>query len=166
VNFFVAGGPAIPTALNGAEAAAKAASNAAWALPGTDIGSIKAKKDGTFELTGAAGCNVYKVKDIDLKKATMTLHGTANSFFIFNVSGDVKIFETKLVLDGVLHNHVLWNTGPTNKKSVDIKWSQWAGTWVTQVATFSLLRTSLDGAVFAGASSKCRWSQVSCTETH
>jgi hypothetical protein len=66
----------------------------------------------TTTITGDGGLNVIDVANI--QNAKLTLSGTANDFFVFNVSGAINTNQAMSLSGGVLASHVLFNLTGTS----------------------------------------------------
>jgi uncharacterized repeat protein (TIGR01451 family) len=95
----------IPTSQTAAAAAtAQSVSNYANGLtPTQTFGNI----NNTLTINGNGGLNVISVANI--QNATLTIHGTANDYFVFNVSGQINTNHVMSVSGGVPASHILWN---------------------------------------------------------
>jgi hypothetical protein len=105
-NFTVTGG-LVQQSLSQAQSDADAASSAYAALaPTQSLGKLN--KSAT--VMGDGGTNVIAVNSVDYNGKTLTLTGSANDYFIFNVSGNFHFHQSTIALAGnVTANHVLFN---------------------------------------------------------
>lgn len=87
---------------------AVAASAALGALPVNrpDVTAITAN----MNITADSGDNVFSLTTVDMTAKTLTLSGTADDYFIFNVTGDLHFQASNIVLSGGIGaNHVIFN---------------------------------------------------------
>jgi hypothetical protein len=85
-------------------AAAQNVSNFASSLSATQTFTTI---NGTSTISGNGGLNVIDVTDI--QNATLTLSGTANDYFVFNVSHQINTNRPMSLSGGVLASHILFN---------------------------------------------------------
>ena len=87
-----------------AAATAHSVSNFAKGLTATQtFGNIS----NTLTINGNGGLNVISVGNI--QNATLTINGSANDFFVFNVSGQINTNHVMSLTGGVPASHILWN---------------------------------------------------------
>jgi hypothetical protein len=95
----------VPTSQTAAAAAtAQSVSDYAKGLTATQtFGNINR----TLTITGNGGLNVIDVANI--QNATLTINGSANDYFVFNVSGQIQTNQVMSLTGGVTASHILWN---------------------------------------------------------
>jgi len=72
--------------------------------------------NGTTTITGNGGLNVIDVQNID--NAKLTLSGTANDFFLFNVSNAIQTNQPMTLSGGVSPENILFNLTGTGTVAV------------------------------------------------
>ena len=72
--------------------------------------------NGTTTITGNGGLNVIDVANID--NAKLTLSGTANDFFLFNVSNAIQTNQPMTLSGGVTPSNILFNLTGTGTVAV------------------------------------------------
>lgn len=83
--------------------AATLSSTVAGLTPTQTFGSIS----GTQTITGNGGLNVINVTS--LSNPTLTLRGTANDIFVFNVANSFSTNRVMTLTGGLTPDHILWN---------------------------------------------------------
>ncbi len=121
-----------------------AAPTAISSYTATNLGDIG---DSTPTITGTGSINVYSVGNMNLSSGSLTIKGTANEMFVFNVSGSVSVASSSIVLSGVNASQVIFNVIGGN---VSIKSSTSNGTFVDQKGTITLTSSTETGAVVSG----------------
>jgi hypothetical protein len=95
----------VPTSLTaGAAASAQSVSNNAIGLPATQAFSTI---NNNLTINGNGGLNVINVGSI--QNANLTINGSANDYFVFNVSGGIQTNRVMTLTGGVTASHILWN---------------------------------------------------------
>jgi hypothetical protein len=98
----------------------------------------------TTTITGNGGLNVIDVANI--QNAKLTLSGTANDFFVFNVTGAVNTNQAMTLSGGVLASHVLFNLTGTGTVFQTSGGDLSIGTYLaTKGGTFQFSNLNLDG---------------------
>lgn len=88
------------------DAIAASASFAALPVNRPDVTAIT----GNLTITGNGGDNVFSLTSVDMTARTLTLNGTADDYFIFNVTGDLHFQASNILLGGsVTASHVIFN---------------------------------------------------------
>ena len=89
-------------------------------------------------------------------RQTLTISGTANDVFIFNVAGDFTFNGSNMVLTGgVMARHILWNF-PTAGGIINFfkPVATASGTFLAPLRSYIQDHGRLDGAVLAGGTSR------------
>ena len=95
----------VPTSQTAAAAAtAQSVSNYASGLTATQTFTTI---NNTATINGNGGLNVISVGKI--QNATLTINGSANDYFVFNVSGQIQTNQVMTLTGGVTASHILWN---------------------------------------------------------
>jgi hypothetical protein len=129
---------------NAALTAAQNVSNYASSLVATQtFGSLSS----ATTITGNGGLNVISLAG--LQNAPLTLSGTANDIFVFNVTGDFNTNRTMTLTGGVLASHILFNlTGTSGNIFQTAGGNSLYGTFLaTQGGNFQFSNLHLDGAL-------------------
>ncbi|MBI3823503.1 MAG: carboxypeptidase regulatory-like domain-containing protein [Planctomycetes bacterium] len=115
-NNFDITGSVVYQDLSQAQADANAASSAFAAMTPTQaLGNVT----GSITVAGNGSVNVVTVSSLSYNAKTLTLNGTANDEFVFNVAGGFSFYQSKILLvGGVTSNHVIFNF-PTAGSMVD-----------------------------------------------
>ncbi len=178
--------------MSGRVADAVAFATAVAALPATQ--SFASLLDSSFTITGSGGTNVIEVSGVADGKAfvgirlndntqTITLAGSADDIFVFNVSGDVVMKGTtdKIILTGgVDPSNVIWNiVGSGNDALLGETGANTVGMWVDISGRIELYggnhvgpfitgngvkvraSVSITGPVFPGCSPGCPSPEIS-----
>lgn len=97
-------------------------------------------------ITGNGGLNVIDVSNIH--NAPLTLNGSANDYFIINVSGEMQTNQAMTLEGGVLASHVLFNLTGTGTVLQTSGGDQLYGTFLaTDGGQFQFSELDLDGAL-------------------
>lgn len=97
-------------------------------------------------ITGNGGLNVIDVSNI--QNAPLTLNGTANDYFIINVSGQIQTNQAMTLEGGVLASHVLFNLTGTGTVLQTSGGDQLYGTFLaTDGGQFQFSELNLTGAL-------------------
>lgn len=97
-------------------------------------------------ITGNGGLNVIDVSNIH--NAPLTLNGTANDYFIINVSGQIQTNQAMTLEGGVLASHVLFNLTGTGTVLQTSGGDQLYGTFLaTDGGQFQFSELNLTGAL-------------------
>jgi choice-of-anchor A domain-containing protein len=112
----------------------------------------------TTTITGNGGDNIIQVGSINLQSKNLTLSGGPNDYFIFNVTGDLLMSSTLMMLQGgVLAQHVLFNVlgdGTTNNGlSVNLlnTGSLLYGTFLAPNGNIDVGQATVNGSLLGGS---------------
>ncbi len=95
----------VPTSQTAAAAAtAQSVSQSASGLTATQTFS---SINNNQTINGNGGLNVIDVGSI--QNANLTINGSANDYFVFNVSGQIQTNQVMTLIGGVTASHILWN---------------------------------------------------------
>lgn len=118
---------------------ALAAKSAANALAATQsFGTIS----GTMSISGNGGMNVIQATKLD--NATLTLTGTVNDYFVFNIADQVHT-NRAMTLAGVLPTNILWNLNGTDTVLKTAGGNVLYGTFLTTTGDFQFSGLDLTG---------------------
>jgi hypothetical protein len=96
---------------------ASAISSADAALPASQTFTGTLMSATTITGNAGSGGNGINVIDFDnIHNAPLTIDGTANDFFVFNVSGQFQTNVAMTLEGGVTANHILWNFTGTSEQ--------------------------------------------------
>jgi hypothetical protein len=146
------------------------ASQCASGLPCTqNVGDLTTSR--TF--TGNGGLNVICINNINLTKATITIHGGPSDTFIFNVTGPGvgspaahNLNTVTMNLVGVNPSQILFNVtaSGTTVNATNLA-TRLVGTWLVPNGSLILDKGVLNGSICAGCTVRIHSSaQLSCPE--
>lgn len=104
--------------------------------------ALTANNSFSSSITGNGGLNVISVADVN--NVDFTLTGTANDFFVFNVSGAVHTNKV-MTLAGVLPQNILWNLTGTGTVFQTSGGDKLYGTFLTTTGRYQFSNLDLTG---------------------